>query len=61
MPLNLESLNSQLKANTLMYGPDPSFSNRATIGGLIGNNSTGAHSIRFSAPRMRSCDASHRA
>ena len=43
--LNLESLNSQLKANKLMYGPDPSSSNRATIGGVIGNNSTGAHSI----------------
>jgi FAD/FMN-containing dehydrogenase/Fe-S oxidoreductase len=45
--LNLESLNSQLKANNLMFGPDPSSSNRATIGGVIGNNSTGAHSILY--------------
>ncbi|MCA9858283.1 MAG: FAD-binding protein [Thermomicrobiales bacterium] len=45
--LNLESLNSQLKPNKLMYGPDPSSSNRATIGGVIGNNSTGAHSILY--------------
>ena len=45
--LNLESLNNQLKVNKLMYGPDPSSSNRATIGGVIGNNSTGAHSILY--------------
>jgi FAD/FMN-containing dehydrogenase/Fe-S oxidoreductase len=45
--LNLESLNVQIKANKWMYGPDPSSSNRATIGGVIGNNSTGAHSILY--------------
>jgi FAD/FMN-containing dehydrogenase/Fe-S oxidoreductase len=45
--LNLESLNMQLKVNKLMFGPDPSSSNRATIGGVIGNNSTGAHSILY--------------
>jgi len=45
--LNLEGLNRQLKANNLMFGPDPSSSNRATIGGVIGNNSTGAHSILY--------------
>ncbi len=45
--LNLASLNNQLKANKLMFGPDPSSSNRATIGGVIGNNSTGAHSILY--------------
>ncbi len=45
--LNLESLNMQIKANKWMYGPDPSSSNRATIGGVIGNNSTGAHSILY--------------
>ena len=43
--INLDSLNRQLKPNGLMFGPDPSSSNRATIGGVIGNNSTGAHSI----------------
>ncbi len=44
---SLDLLNRQLKANGLMYGPDPSSSNRATIGGVIGNNSTGAHSILY--------------
>ncbi|MDQ2682182.1 MAG: FAD-binding oxidoreductase, partial [Chloroflexota bacterium] len=44
---SLDLLNRQLKANGMMFGPDPSSSNRATIGGVIGNNSTGAHSILY--------------
>ena len=44
---SLDLLNKQLKANGLMFGPDPSSSNRATIGGVIGNNSTGSHSILY--------------
>ncbi len=44
---SLDLLNRQLKANGLMFGPDPSSSNRATIGGVIGNNSTGSHSILY--------------
>ncbi len=31
----------------LKIAPDPASSNRATIGGGIGNNSTGAHSVRY--------------
>ncbi len=31
----------------LMFGPDTSTSNRATLGGMIGNNSAGSHSIRY--------------
>jgi FAD/FMN-containing dehydrogenase len=45
--LNLDHLNEQLKPSGLMFGPDPSSSNRATIGGVIGNNSTGSHSILY--------------
>src|SRR5581483_4373435 len=33
--------------NGLMFGPDPSSSNRATAGGVVGNNATGAHSILY--------------
>ena len=44
---SLDLLNRELKANGLMYGPDPSSSNRATVGGVIGNNSTGSHSILY--------------
>ncbi|MFP8953359.1 FAD-binding and (Fe-S)-binding domain-containing protein [Natrialbaceae archaeon A-arb3/5] len=31
----------------LKFAPDPASSNRATIGGGMGNNSTGAHSVRY--------------
>ena len=30
-----------------MFGPDVSTSDRATIGGMIGNNSAGARSLRY--------------
>lgn len=45
--INLDLLNQQLRPSGLMFGPDPSSSNRATIGGVIGNNSAGAHSILY--------------
>jgi FAD/FMN-containing dehydrogenase/Fe-S oxidoreductase len=45
--INLDLLNKQLKDNGLMFGPDPSSSNRATAGGVVGNNSTGSHSILY--------------
>jgi FAD/FMN-containing dehydrogenase/Fe-S oxidoreductase len=31
----------------LMFGPDTSTSNRATLGGMIGNNSSGSQSVRY--------------
>ncbi len=31
----------------LTFGSDPASADRATIGGMIGNNATGAHSIRY--------------
>ena len=43
----LEQLNNQLKKYNLMFGPDPSTSSIATIGGVVGNNATGAHSILY--------------
>ena len=45
--INLDGLNKQLAANGLMFGPDPSSGNRATAGGVVGNNATGAHSILY--------------
>ena len=30
-----------------MFGPDPASAERAAIGGVVGNNATGAHSIRY--------------
>jgi Fe-S oxidoreductase/FAD/FMN-containing dehydrogenase len=44
---NLALLNNQLKRNGLMFGPDPSSGDRATIGGVVANNSSGAHSTMY--------------
>ena len=43
----LQRLNDTLAPQGLGFGPDPSSGNRATMGGIIGNNATGAHSIRY--------------
>ncbi len=43
----LAALNSALAPYGLMFGPDPASSERATLGGVIANNATGAHSIRY--------------
>ncbi|MGH3165249.1 MAG: FAD-binding oxidoreductase, partial [Trebonia sp.] len=42
-----DQLNRAAAARGLMFGPDTSTSNRATIGGMIGNNSAGSGSIRY--------------
>ena len=43
----LDVLNAHLKPLGLMFGPDVSTSDRATLGGMIGNNSAGAASLRY--------------
>ena len=43
----LDQLNGHLRPLGLMFGPDVSTSDRATIGGMIGNNSAGARSLRY--------------
>jgi FAD/FMN-containing dehydrogenase/Fe-S oxidoreductase len=43
----LEDLNLQVKAANLQFAPDISTANRATIGGMIANNSSGTHSIVY--------------
>ena len=42
-----DDLNKAAAAHTLMFAPDTSTSNRATLGGMIGNNSCGARSARY--------------
>jgi FAD/FMN-containing dehydrogenase/Fe-S oxidoreductase len=42
-----EDLNRAAHAHGLGFGPDTSTSNRATIGGMIGNNSSGSQSIVY--------------
>jgi FAD/FMN-containing dehydrogenase/Fe-S oxidoreductase len=43
----LEQLNRRLARHGLMFAPDPATASRATLGGLIGNNSSGARSLRW--------------
>ena len=45
--LVLNTFNNKVASSNLMYGPDPASSDRATFGGMLGNNSTGAHSISY--------------
>jgi FAD/FMN-containing dehydrogenase/Fe-S oxidoreductase len=42
-----DQLNRAAAAHGLMFGPDTSTSNRATLGGMIGNNSAGSGSVRY--------------
>ena len=43
----LDELNRRLATYGLKYAPDPSTSNRASVGGGIGNNSCGSHSVLY--------------
>ena len=54
----LDRLNAHLRPLGLMFGPDVSTGDRATIGGMIGNNSAGARSLRYgkTVDHVRSLD-----
>ena len=43
----LDELNLFLRQYGLQFGPDPASSNRAAMGGIVSNNSTGSHSILY--------------
>ena len=45
--LILDHLNAAARPHGLHFAPDPATASRATIGGMIANNSSGAHSVRF--------------
>ena len=42
-----DELNAHVRGAGLQFGPDTSTANRATIGGMVGNNSSGAHSLTY--------------
>ena len=42
-----DQLNAQLKPLGLHFAPDPATTSRATVGGMIGNNSSGVHSVLY--------------
>src|SRR5437588_5249708 len=43
--LVLDTLRNRAEEHTLTFGPDPSTHSRCTLGGMIGNNSCGTHSL----------------
>jgi FAD/FMN-containing dehydrogenase/Fe-S oxidoreductase len=43
----LDELNAVLAEQGLVFAPDPATSNRATIGGMMGNNSSGTRSVVY--------------
>jgi FAD/FMN-containing dehydrogenase len=56
-----EQLNKHTGQHNLVFGPDPSSHSRCTIGGNIGNNSCGIHSVqsRIYGPGPRTSDNVH--
>ena len=47
----LDELNLHLKQYGLYFGPETSTSNRCMTGGMVGNNSCGAHSLIYGSTR----------
>jgi FAD/FMN-containing dehydrogenase/Fe-S oxidoreductase len=47
----LDELNRFLQPKGLMFGPETSTSNRCMIGGMLGNNSCGLHSLVYGSTR----------
>ena len=47
----LDELNSELKHFGLHFSPETSTSNRCLIGGMVGNNSCGSHSLVYGSTR----------
>jgi FAD/FMN-containing dehydrogenase/Fe-S oxidoreductase len=43
----LDRLNAQIAHTGLKFPPDPSWGDKSTLGGAIGNNSTGSHSLLY--------------
>ena len=45
--ITLARLNDRLEPHGLKYAPDPAWGDKSVLGGCIGNNSTGAHSLKY--------------
>ncbi|MFD1600060.1 FAD-binding and (Fe-S)-binding domain-containing protein [Halobellus rarus] len=45
--IRLGDLNAALEPHDLKFAPDPAWGDKSALGGAIGNNSTGAHSLRY--------------
>jgi FAD/FMN-containing dehydrogenase/Fe-S oxidoreductase len=47
----LDELNLKLKEYGLFFGPETSTSNRCNLGGMVGNNACGSHSVIYGSTR----------
>ena len=45
--ITIDQLNTNLRKYNLFFTPDPSTTSRANVGGALGNNSCGAHSVVY--------------
>ncbi|MFC6753353.1 FAD-binding and (Fe-S)-binding domain-containing protein [Halorubrum tibetense] len=45
--ITLGRLNNRLSEHGLKYAPDPAWGDKSVLGGCIGNNSTGSHSLKY--------------
>ena len=45
--VRLGDLNADLAGHGLKFAPDPAWGDKSVLGGAIGNNSTGAHSLQY--------------
>jgi len=45
--IKLGDLNGKLAEHGLKFAPDPAWGDKSVLGGAIGNNSTGAHSLQY--------------
>jgi len=54
----LGELNAALSEHGLKFAPDPAWADKSTLGGAVGNNSTGAHSLVYGKTDayLRSCE-----
>lgn len=54
----MSALQAAARPHGLWFGPDPSTQNRATLGGMIGNNACGPHALAYgrTADNVRSLD-----
>jgi FAD/FMN-containing dehydrogenase/Fe-S oxidoreductase len=45
--ITLARLNDRLDSHGLKFAPDPAWGDKSVLGGAIGNNTTGAHSLKY--------------
>ena len=57
----LDELNRHVAPSGLQYAPDPTTSNRACVGGGVGNNTCGSHSVIYGKTVDHVPGAPHRA